>query len=180
MNERSFNNTIYLLVGGITVFILSILMWDYFHGGVPSHHLLANENLPEISNWWGVITLPLFSYFLLMRMKKRLNNEDQNKNLFLLPFFFSLLYAITLAVSFSTGNTKISSLLFQSIPLIALFFPIYLSEYLLGFIIGLVYTFGGVLPIIIGGVIAIISYIIYNYLRSFILFISTKIGIIKR
>ncbi len=168
-----------MIVGSITLLILSVLTWDFFHGGVPSHHLLANENLPEISNWWGVITLPFVSFFLLTRMKKRISGEAtyQNlKKLFLFPFLFSLLYAILLAVSFSTGNTEISSLLFKSIPLIALFFPIYYAEYVLGFIIGLTYTFGGVLPIIIGGVMAIFSYVVYNYLRALILLIWAKIN----
>ena len=37
----------------VTVFIWTLLLWDYFHGGVPSHHLLQNKDLPAFSNWWG-------------------------------------------------------------------------------------------------------------------------------
>ncbi len=39
----------------ITLSMLVLLTWQHFHGGVPSHHILQQKDLPEISNWWGAL-----------------------------------------------------------------------------------------------------------------------------
>jgi len=53
------------------------LGWDYFHGGVPTHHIRISENLPGISNWRGGIVLPLLPWFLLVRIQHRINKNDE-------------------------------------------------------------------------------------------------------
>ena len=72
MNEKSFFKTRLYSTVLVTVAIWALLAWDHFHGGVPSHHILAREDLPEISNWWGGVLLPLLTWFLLYRVEKRL------------------------------------------------------------------------------------------------------------
>lgn len=168
MDKKSFHRLTLYFVGAVTASILSILFWDHFHAGVPSHHLLADENLPEISNWWGAISLPLTSYFLLSRIKNRIILETQAngshlKRKFLLPFLVSLAFALILAISYTIGHSEISGIMFQALFLIAVLLPVYKSEYLLGFIIGLAYTFGGVLPIVIASFFAILSYAIHVF-----------------
>ncbi|MCE7040305.1 hypothetical protein [Dyadobacter sp. CY312] len=181
MNAKSFQRLTLYFVGVVTASILGVLFWDHFHEGVPSHHLLANKNLPEISNWWGAFSLPLTSYFLLTRIKKRITSARQTdsndvKWKFLLPFLASLAYALILAISYTTGNSQISGFMFQALFIIAILVPIYKSEYLLGFIIGLVYTFGGVLPIIIASFFAILSYTIQVFVIPLIKKIPSVLG----
>jgi hypothetical protein len=185
MNEKIFNKLSLYFLGAVTVFVVSLILWDYYHGGVPSHHFLNRKDLPEISNWWGAVVLPLATCLSLNRIKKRFNfdGDYSNQNIkkqFLLPFVIAVLYAISIAVSFSTGNPQISGVLFQAIFILALFFPIYKSEYFLGFIIGLTYTFGGVLPIAIGLFLAIIGLLLFKYIRPIFILIATKIGILKK
>ena len=45
-------------IGAFLVTLL-ILLWEYFNGGVVSHNLLAREDLPAFSNFWGLLTVPL-------------------------------------------------------------------------------------------------------------------------
>lgn len=185
MTEKLFYKLSWYFVGIITILESSLLFWDYYHGGVPSHHLLNRKDLPKISNWWGGIVLPLATYISLNSIKKRINfdpvlNKQNLKTQFLWPFIIALLYAVSIAVSFSTGNSQISGLLFPAIFVIALFFPIYKSEYFLGFIIGLTYTFGGVLPILIGLFLAIIGFLLFKFIRPIFILIGTKIGIKNR
>jgi len=166
MNIKSFNKAILLILGAITILIWSLLIWDYLHGGVPAHHLLANKDLPKISNWWGAVTVPFTSFLLLSSLKKRITFENDQVPAHLIlkecySFFAAMLYAVILSVSFALGNTQISGLLFLGLPLTALFFPIYRSSYFLGFLVGMMYTFGGVLPVIIGTIMSIICYLLF-------------------
>jgi hypothetical protein len=154
----------------IFLYSLSIQLWDYFHDGVPSHHFLANKNLPRVSNWWGTITLPLAFAFLFYRIQLRefthsdAIDKKRIKDL-ILHFALAFLYALIIAIAFSTGNPSISSFFFFGIFALGLFFPLYKSEFCLGFILGLSYTFGGVLPLVICLVLAIICFLLITISR---------------
>jgi hypothetical protein len=181
MCKRTVDRATYLILGFITISICSFLFWDHFHGGVPSHHFLANDELPKISNWWGLISVPVISYLLLNNIKTRIKSEsDQIPVKFIkkecYSFLIGTIYAIMLALSFTYGYTQISSLLFLGLPAIALFFPIYHPSYLLGFLVGMMYTFGGVLPIFIGGVMSIICYFIFIIFHPILIKIINKIS----
>jgi hypothetical protein len=122
------------------------------------------------------------SYFLLNSIKKRIRSENDQAMLKLIKkeiysFFTAALFAIVIAVSFTTKNTHISDLLFLSLPLLALFFPIYRPAYLLGFIVGMIYTFGGILPIVAGGIMAIICYLLYILIHPLLVKIGKTTGI---
>ena len=60
------------------------------------------------------------------------------------------------------------------IPL-ALIIPIYRAEFFLGFVIGMAYSFGVVLPTLIGIVLALSGALLYLYVRRGILFIFQQI-----
>lgn len=168
----------------VTLFVWGLLIWDYFHAGVPSHHLLAREDLPSFSNWWGGLLIPVLTWFLTWRIQKRLTNEaiqpviELPRNVWL-PFLASLLFGILLSVFFAFRVSGLPGYMMLSVFGIALFFPVYRSEYLLGFVLGLIYTFGGVLPILIGSILIFGAFIIHKLIRPIILFILRKIGIIK-
>ena len=57
----------------------------------------------------------------------------------------------------------------NSIFIIALFFPIYRAECLLGFVMGMTFTFGAVLPTGIGSIFALIGAVLFLFVRSLLL-----------
>jgi TRAP-type C4-dicarboxylate transport system permease small subunit len=61
----------------ITLVLGAHIGWDYFHGGIPTHYILHSKDMPGIPNWWGALVLPVFTYFLLFRISKRLNEPDK-------------------------------------------------------------------------------------------------------
>ncbi|WP_299009750.1 hypothetical protein [uncultured Shewanella sp.] len=147
----------------IAVFIWGLLLWQHSNGGVPSHHLLHRSDLPAISNWWGGILLPVLSWLLIGMTHKR--EEGSYPLSVKLGFIGGLLYGIVLSVSFVNGLEQVASLMAPSLLVIALFLPIYHSEYYLGFVIGMSTTFGVVLPIGFALVVVILAYIIYKFIR---------------
>lgn len=168
--------------GIITLGIWSLLLWDHYHGGVPSHHLLQQEDLPAISNWWGGLLLPLLTLFLTYRIQIRLfrhndNQSNQKKRLhkYIYRFLFALSFGITLSVLFTLGYSDLSGYMVYGLLLLALFFPIYRAEFLLGFVIGMTYAIGVVLPTIVGAILALIAAVLYLYVRTGILIIVRKI-----
>jgi len=184
MTQKTFSKLTLLFTLFITISILGFLSWEHFHGGVSGHNLLKRKDLPFISNWWGIILIPLVTFFSLKRVEKRLDFKTGVSNQVfikqhLLPFLTAILYAILIVVFSSTGNSTLSYSMFLLLFLVALFIPIYRSEYFLGFIIGLTYTFGGALPVIIAIVLATILFLIFNYIRPIFIFLGNKIGLNK-
>ena len=166
----------------VFILIWGLLLWNHHNGGVPIHHILADKDLPEISNWWGGLILPLLSCFLLYRMKKRvIKNKGQNTKHGKIPiniiygFLAALIFGILLSVFFTLGYLDIPAYLLVGTFVLALFFPIYKSEYILGFVIGMTFTFGAVLPTAIGSILALIGAFLYLCIRRVILYIVSKL-----
>ena len=162
----------------VTVFIWALLLWDYFHGGVPSHHLLQNKDLPSFSNWWGGILLPLLTWFLLYRAQVRIEKESTGSvvpNSFVAYFLGALLFGIVLSVFFTLGNQDIPFYMLIGLLVLGFFLPLYRAECLLGFVIGMTFTFGGVLPILIGSILVLLCSVLYLVLRPVVLFAFSKI-----
>jgi hypothetical protein len=177
MSEKKFLKASLYFITFVSIAIWSLLTWNYFNGGIPSHHLLARKDLPEVSNGWGALLLPLLTCWLLYRIRRRvypINGQQALVTTFpkaiLLGFFVALFLGILLATSFTFGNDVIPQIIMISILLLALIFPIYRSECILGFVLGMTYTFGAVLPIIISGLMALLGAIIYFLLRPVIIF----------
>ncbi len=182
MSEKTLFKTRLYFTGIISIAIWSLLTWDYYHGGVPSHHILAREDLPSFSNWWGGLFLPLLTWFLLYRIQKRIDS-DKEKNPSLLNFPINIIYGfigalffgIVLSIFFTLGNEEIPFYMMMGLFAAALFFPIYRAECFLGFVIGMTFTFGGVLPIVIGSILTLLGAVLYLIIRPAILFVSTKL-----
>jgi hypothetical protein len=178
--QFSLKNRYYITVI-ITTAIWGLLIFTHFHGGVPKHHLLNRSDLPAVSNWWGGILLPVLSWFLLYRIQKRLLRSDIENNVSIIltrntiyRFLAALLFGILLSVFFSFGDEDIPGYMLMGTFVLALFFPIYRSECLLGFVIGMSFTFGAVLPTLIGSILILIYGIIYLLIRFFILYLAGK------
>ena len=180
MNEKAFFNTSLYFTGIVTIAIWSLLAWNHYHGGVPSHHILHREDLPAISNWWGGLLLPLLTLFLLYRIQKRLMRDNVEKSKVSKPlgnilygFTGALLFGILLSVFFTFGYSNISGYILSGLFLFALFFPIYRAECMLGFVIGMTFTFGVVLPTAVGIILALVGAVLYLYVRPVILYIAS-------
>lgn len=180
MTKKEFFKTRMFFTGFATLAIAALLSWNYFNGGVPSHHVLADESLPLISNWWGGILIPTLTWFLTGRIQKRIfrsNNSAsfQKLNQAFYGFAAALSFGIILAVFFSFGNTEVPGYMILGVLTLALFFPIYRAECLLGFVFGMTYTFGAVLPTGIGFILALIGAAIFLLVRTGIIFIGSKL-----
>ena len=179
-------NTLYKVHIWFTTLVLvgvwSLLAWGYFHGGVPSHHILADKDLPSFSNWWGGLLLPLLTWFLLYRLHKRIRRDVQRElkpanyqHQIFYGFTGALIFGILLSVFFTFAYTDMAGYLILLIFPLALFFPIYRAECLLGFVIGMVFTFGGVLPAGIGAILLAISAVLYFLVRPALVYVASTV-----
>jgi len=167
----------------ICLFLLTLtfILIEHFKGGVITHHLLAREDLPGISNWWGLLTIPILGlisvYFIDKRRNKLIKPEAKSINYFdskvLRNFLFALLFGGTASLLWEFGQAEILQYYILLPVLIAFFKPVHFTEYLLGFVIGMLYTFGGILPILVGTVLLIICFTV-NKLINLIKGLFTK------
>jgi uncharacterized protein YacL len=164
-----------LITSVVTILIFGLLLWGHFHGGVPAHHILNQKDLPEISNWWGGLLLPILTWFLFGRIETRLS---QNKSLLetaksqnfkvLGLFILGLIFGLVIAVSFTNDyNLFLDNVLYIFL-ILSLIVPIYYPEFILGFILGMTYTFGAILPTIFILIIAGLGFLVYKCFRLLI------------
>lgn len=160
--------------------VLIHVAWEYFHGGVTRHNLLAREDLPSISNWWGLLSIPLLTWITLSIITVRLNktgNPYGNTEKSILKFFAGgLVFGLVLAGLWELGKAEYMPYMLLIPLVLALFIPTYRPECLLGFVLGMAFTFGGVLPIGIGLVLLMLCFIIYKGIRGGILALLRRIG----
>jgi hypothetical protein len=152
-----------LITGIIALAIFGHIAWDYFHGGIPTHYLFHSNDMPGIPNWWGAIVLPFFSYFLLFRIHKRLNSPESNDSLkkVSLRFLAGLLFAISISVTFLNG-IEVTDYIMGLIFILSFVFPLFKSEYLLGWVLGAAYVFGAIIPIVFGSILCLLFFLIYQ------------------
>jgi hypothetical protein len=185
MNRNAFLKIRVLFTIVVTFLLTSLLVYQFVNEGIPSHHFLANKELPLISNAWGGIVIPVFTWIMLWRIDIRIFKAADDITFptsVLMSFFGSLLFGVVLGVSINIGFKEVSSNTHWILFVAAMLFPTYRAEYFLGFVLGLTYWVGGVLPIIVGGVFLVISLIIYKYLRGSISWVWNRIkaeGVIR-
>jgi hypothetical protein len=180
MTKKEFFRIRLSSTGFATIAIGALLAWNHFNGGVPSHHMLADESLPLISNWWGGVLIPILTWFLMGRIQKRIirSGNSITSHTFkqaIYGFFGALSFGIILAVFFSFGNTDVPGYMILGLLPLAFFFPIYRAECLLGFVFGMTYTFGAVLPTGIGSILALIGVAIFLLVRPGIIYVVSKL-----
>ena len=144
------------------------LGWEQFHGGVRSHHFLAMEEMPAISNWWGMLLLPALAWFVAGRIQRRMDNASEGKDAkstlptsIIVGFIIPLIFGLLLSFFFTNGYDDITSYLFFGMFALALLLPIHRGECLLGFVLGMTFTFGAVLPMLIGSILAALSALVH-------------------
>lgn len=158
-----------VLVAVASVYIWALLTFEHFNGGVVSHHLLQRGDLPAISNWWGALLLPVLSWFLTGFIYKRVGSSYPVS--ILAGFSAALLFGATLSILFQHGQDQILPYMMLSLPLLALLFPLYRAEYLLGFVLAMSYSFGAMIPTLIGTLVVLMSYVLHKTLRPLLCYL---------
>ena len=141
------------------LFSAAHLAFEHFNGGVQSHHLLQRADMPSISNWLGLAILPLLGVVLGLRLRAQPVSAGPAgiPRTILVAFAVALLYGAALAVSFELGPNAFTSVAFFGLFVCALAFPVYRAEYILGFVVGMTFTFGAVIPLLVALVVGTVS-----------------------
>ncbi|MBD8530250.1 MULTISPECIES: hypothetical protein [unclassified Massilia] len=153
-----------------------LLSWQHLHGGVPAHHLLADPGLPALSNWWGLLTLPLLAWFLLGRVERRRQARPHAAHGDFAAFTGALVFGAVLSLLFTAGQSTATENMVQGLALLALFYPIHRAACVLGFVVGMTWTFGAVLPMIAAAIFAAAGAAIYYGVR----FIYSRALVLRR
>lgn len=179
MNDQRLLRLRLFISGMVALLVWALLAWDHFHGGVPSHHVLHDAGMPAISNWWGGLLLPAMTWFLIGRIHRRLADPGKENGIakaypfaVVAGFAGSLLFGVLLSIFFSTGHEAVPSYMVRILPLLALLFPIYRAEYVLGFVFGMTFTFGAVLPAGFAALVALVASVLYRFVRPVLLHIG--------
>ncbi|OHE83061.1 MAG: hypothetical protein A2579_02915 [Lysobacterales bacterium RIFOXYD1_FULL_69_11] len=133
------------------------LAWEHLHGGIVSHHLLNDPTLPALWNGWGIVVLPVLAWVASSRAFQRTGTAWRLHRPFALRLLSALLAGLALSVAFAYGREDIAGMVLVGLLLSALAVRVYRVEYLLGFVLGMAFTFGALLPTLIGGCIALLS-----------------------
>lgn len=150
------------------VFGAALLAHEYLNGGVRSHHLLDRPDLPAISNWFGLLILPILGWLLGIRFRDHLTSSKGSglPTGILAGLACSLMYGGALAISFEFGPSAWTSGLFFGLFVLAAVLPIHRSECIFGFVLGMTFTFGTVLPTLVVVVFAAVSVVAHFAFRS--------------
>ncbi len=144
-----------------------LLAREFFTGGVVTHHLLAQADMPGISNWWGLLIVPLLAWCFFPYIL----NSEKGALLFgftlvtLLRLAAAIVYGAAIAASWELGYDAVTQNLFLFLFLIGMFYPVYRGEFVVGFVLGMAYTFGGILPVAAAGVVASVSLLLHPLMR---------------
>lgn len=179
MNEQQAKRIRIYLTVAVLLAEIGHLAWEHFHGGIASHHFLNRADMPAVSNGWGLLLLPAISWFLggiaLRRSIATAAAVTINvpggqaeaaglaRGVFV-GFFAELLFGASLAATFSLGYQDVTSILFFGMLLLALVFRVYRAECVLGFVLGMTFTFGAILPALVASVTAVISAVAHRVL----------------
>ena len=117
------------------------LGWEHAHGGIRSHHLLNRADLPTISNAWGLLVLPV---------ARRAMAAPSAARTALAAFLGALAAGAALSVAFVAGSESAAGAVFLGVLLTGLVLPTYRAEYLFGFVLGMTFVFGSILPALFG------------------------------
>lgn len=154
----------WLITALVALAELGHLAWQVFHGGIERHHLLNQAELPVISNAWGAVFLPLLAWFLSGRLLRRVTGPATAKAV-AAAAFGSMAAGIALSLAFISGNADAPAYVLLGIILAGLVLPVYRSEYVLGFVLGMSVTFGPMLPALVSVCIAAVSAAAHYLLR---------------
>lgn len=167
MHASSNHRTRLLVTAAALLCELAHLGWEYLHGGVPAHHMLNDPALPAISNWWGALLIPALTWFLVGRILRRIDERHgvDATGQRLLPaivagFLGALVYGAGLSLAFVL-NSPVVTYVFLGLFAVSVLVRTYRAQYVLGFVLGMAFTFGAVLPTAIALVVALFGALVH-------------------
>lgn len=148
-------------------FAVALLAWELAHGGVPSHHFLDRADMPSVSNWWMLIVLPVLGWLASRSVMRRAPADRNALTKAFAALIGAALVGIALSIAFVTthGRGDAASYIFSAALLSGLVLPTYRAEYVFGFVLGMAFTFGAVLPTLAALFAAAISAIFHLLIR---------------
>lgn len=134
--------------------------YEYFNGGVRTHHFVARGDLPGFSNWLGLVVLPLLGLVFAIRARSARGGHASGRLPRTVVFGLAgaLAYGAALAASFHFGFEQASVVLFFGLVFCSLVLPTYRIEYIFGFVVGMTLVFGSVIPLCIALGLAALSF----------------------
>ena len=141
------------------------LAWEASHGGIKSHHLLNRADLPSVSNSWGLLVLPVLGWLAAYFVRRRATASARAPTRALAAFFGSLVVALALSAAFRLELSNVTAGLFFAVLLSGVALRTYRAEYLFGFVLGMTFVFGSVLPtmaaMVAGSVSVLAHFVVY-------------------
>ena len=140
------------------------LGWEALHGGIVSHHLLQRADLPGLSNAWGLLLLPALAAWAAGRLPRQ-PAAARDWLPVALGFALPLLLGAALSLAFGFKLQALTEAVFFGLLLLAVLLPAHRPESLFGFVLGMSWTFGAVLPTLVGAVIMSLSWLVRGAAR---------------
>lgn len=181
MTEAYFKKSALYFIVAVSLYAAIHLVWQYFNGGVVSHHLLARADMPAVSNWWGIVILPMLAWFATTRMKLRIEFSDMPASIVTFPkhivigFIGILSLSLIQSLAFKLGQPNITMYLALMMLTAGLFLPIYRAECFLAHVMGGSIAFGSVIPLIGFTVMALISVVANLGVKPLLIKLITRI-----
>lgn len=150
----------------IILFACLHLTLEILNGGVNVHYPLMDEDMPAISNWWGLLVLPALAWVGYAFMPGAVSGTGLWG---LQPLVFyrlgaAFLYGAALSAGFEFNLGQTSLYLLLGLFMGGLFYPLYRLELILGLVMGMTYTFGAVIPFVVSSLVALSSLVLHNAL----------------
>lgn len=149
------------IVALVAAFEAVHLAVEHLRGGIASHHLLADPTLPELWNGWGLVLLPLLAWYATGRAFSRAGLRWRLHRPFAWRVAGGLLVGLALASAFELDAHTATRAVFGIAIVGGIALRAYRLDLALGFALGMAYTFGGVLPVLIGSAIAVLSAVLW-------------------
>lgn len=137
--------------------VVAQLGWEHTHGGIQRHHLLNDRSLPAISNAWGLVVLPLLGALAGWVVTRRVQGRPGALPPAVAGCLGALVAGAALSMAFVTGGEPAATNVMLGILAASVVLPVYRAEYLFGFVLGMTFVFGPVLPAIVACVPMLIA-----------------------
>lgn len=166
----TFINRSFITIASAVAFGL-ILLKEHLTDGIATHYILHNKDLPGFSNMWGLITIPAVTWLALILIEKNsLKASSKNTEI---RFLVALLFGISMCLAWFFDLENLMSYSMIGIIVLSVFLKMNRADLYLGYVLGMMYTFGAVLPIIIATVLFII-FTLTNAIRIGVLLLFKK------
>lgn len=123
-----------------------------------------------MSNAWGGLLLPLLTWFAGWRIQRRENPGNEVPVKLVYAFTGALAFGILLSVLFTLGYRDNLAYFLPGVLVLSLVYPVFRIECLTGLVIGMTFTFGAILPVIAGSILAVLGFLIYKLIRPALLY----------